>query len=192
MKHTREFEIAWQGLKPGEHTYIYDLDDQFMQERGAGEDFRNWNARITFTFDKHENFFMLHFDVDGNVTVGCDRCGSEFELRLWDEFDLVIKLMGLDGEEMPDEEDDVVFIPRSETVIDIADWLYEFTTLSVPLQHIHPDKPDGTPGCDPAALDLLGKLTENEHHTENELWKGLEALKNLQTPQEKSKRQKKQ
>lgn len=177
MKHSREYEIAWMGLKPGPHTYVYDIDDRFMKEREASEDFSNWKAQITFTFDKHESFFMLHFDIDGKVTVPCDRCGDDFDLRLWDEFDLVIKLTGTDDAEIPEDEDDVIFIPRSETVIDISTWLYEFLMLSVPLQHIHPDKPDGSPGCNEEALNLLDKLSENNENAVNPLWKGLEALK---------------
>lgn len=186
MKHNREFEIAWQGLKPGPHTFVYDLDDQFMQERGeVDEAFKDWKARITLGFDKHENFFMLHFDIDGNVTVPCDRCGDDFALRLWDEFDLVIKLANEDAEEIEDE-DDVVFIPRSETVLDISKWLYEFLMLSVPLQHIHPDNPDETPGCNPQALKLLNELSEHEDEKVNPIWKGLDALKNAKTEKKKS------
>src|ERR1043165_7077942 len=125
MKHNREFEIAWMGLKPGPHTFVYDLDDKFIQDHGEiDESFKDWKARITLGFDKHENFFMLHFDIDGHVTVPCDRCGDDFALRLWDEFDLVIKLANEDAEEIEDE-NDVVFIPRSETVLDISKWLYE-------------------------------------------------------------------
>jgi len=118
---------------------------------------------------------MLHFDIDGDVTVPCDRCGDEFKLRLWDEFDLVIKLTDDAGN--IDDEDDVVFIPRSETVIDISKWLYEFLMLSVPLQHIHPDKEDGSSNCNPQALNLLDKLAEHPEPEKNPLWKGLEKLK---------------
>lgn len=178
MKYNREFEIAWQGLKPGVHSYTYDINDRFMKEREVDETFTNWSAKITLVFDKHENFFLLHFDIDGKVTVPCDRCGDDFQLRLWDEFNLVIKLISDDATQIEDE-DDVIFIPRSETVIDISNWIYEFLMLSVPLQRIHPDKTDGTPGCNPQALDLLDKLSE-EHQEEirNPLWKGLDKLKN--------------
>lgn len=177
MKHNREYEIAWQGLKPGPHTFIYDIDDRFIEERGeVDETFKDWNARINLTFDKHENFFMLRFDIDGNVTVPCDRCGDDFKLRLWDEFNLIIKLTGDDAEDI-DDEDDVVFIPRSETVIDMSKWLYEFLMLSVPLQHIHPDNPDGTSACNPQALNLLDQLTDHGETNVNPIWKGLEAFK---------------
>jgi uncharacterized metal-binding protein YceD (DUF177 family) len=175
MKHNREYEIAWQGLKAGLHTYQYDINDRFMQAKDAPADLKNWDVTVTLKFDKKTGFFMLHFDVDGSVTTPCDRCGDDFSIRLWDEFDLVIKLTGDDAKE-PDE-DDVVFIPRSETVIDISRWIYEFIMLSVPLQRIHPDKANGEPGCNPMALQLLNKLSEPEDTTKKVIWKGLEELK---------------
>ncbi len=188
MKHNREFEIAWQGLKPGPHTYVYEIDNRFMQEREMDEEFfKDWKGKVTLGFDKHENFFMLHFDIDGQVTVPCDRCGDEFELKLWDEFDLIIKLT--DDADQIDEEVDVVFIPRSETVIDISKWIYEFLTLSIPLQRIHPDKADGTSGCNPQALELLEKLAEeHEEPVQNPLWKGLEQFKENDKKKPKSKK----
>lgn len=190
MKHNREFEIAWQGLKPGPHTLVYDIDDRFMQERGCGEEFSNWDAQVKLIFDKHEGFFMLHFDIGGKVTVPCDRCGDPFQLDLWDEFNLVIKLTSEETDDT-DDEDDVVFIPRSETVIDLSTWLYEYVMLSVPLQHIHPDRPDGTPGCNPQALDLLNQLSEHDEPKTNPLWKGLSGIKIEEEKQEKPKKTKK-
>ncbi len=98
-------------------------------------------------------------------------------MQLWDEFDLLIKLAGEDAEDI-DEESDVVFIPRSETVIDISNWLYEFVMLSIPLQRIHPDGPDGKSGCNPVAISLLSQLEpEPDDQPSNDIWKGLEALK---------------
>ncbi len=190
MKKNREFEIAWQGLKLGPHSYIYDIDDRFMQVWGVDSDLKNWDAHVTLGFDKHENFFMLHFDIDGKVSVPCDRCGDEFELKLWDEFNLIIKLIGGDDSELPEEEDDVVFIPYSETVLNISKWLYEFLMLSVPLQHIHPDKPDGSKGCSEEALSLLSSLSDDEEKV-NPLWKGLEAFKDVADDAPKQKKKKK-
>ena len=180
MKHQRTYEIAWQGLKPGPHAFEYDIDDRFMLEKEAGEGFSNWKVRVNLSFDKHENFFILKFDIDGSVTVPCDRCGDEFSLRLWDEFNLIIKLMG-DNAGPVEDEDDVVFIPRSETVIDVSGWLYEFIMLSIPIQRLHSDQPDGKPGCNAKALDLLGTMQDAIDHHEpvsgDSIWKGLEAFK---------------
>lgn len=186
MKHNREYEIAWQGLKPGVHKFQYDLDDRFLEGREGERDFKDLDAQVTLTFDKKSNFFLCHFDIDGSVTVPCDRCGDDFKMRLWDEFDLVIKLTGGEESDEIDEDADVVFIPRSETVIDISNWLYEFVLLSIPLQRVHPDKPDGTPGCNEEALKLLDQLSEPEDKPKNDIWKGLEALKDKEENKRKS------
>lgn len=179
MKHNREYEIAWQGLKAGLHIFQYELDDKFIEtHKGEAEiDFKDLDAQVSLKFDKKEGFFICHFDVDGSVTAVCDRCGDEFKLRLWDEFDLLIKLTGADDAAAIDEDADVVFIPRSETVIDISNWLYEFIMLSIPLQRVHPDKENGVSGCNPDAIKLLNQLSEPAIKPENTIWKGLEALK---------------
>jgi len=178
MKHHREFEIAWQGLKEGVHEYEFLLDDRFMKEQDAPAEMHDWNATVKLKLDKKVNFFLLHFDIGGRLALPCDRCGDDFELKLWDEFNLVVKLSGDSEEDVESEdEDDVVFIPRSETVLEISSWLYEFVMLSLPLQRIHPDKEDGTPGCNPQALKLLNQLSEPEGDPEHGIWKGLEALK---------------
>ncbi len=177
MKYNREFEIAWQGLKVGMHEFRYDIDYQFIQAHGSTTgDIKDLSARIILNFDKKNGFFLLHFDVDGTAIVPCDRCGDDFSLALWDEFKLLIKLAGEDAAEA-DEDADVVFIPRNETVIDISKWLYEFIMLSVPLQRLHPDTPDGIPGCNPETLKLLSRLSEPDETAGNDIWNGLKALK---------------
>src|SRR6188768_1426459 len=155
MKHNREFEIAWLGLKIGEHEYDFGVNNEFMQEHGAPPELHDWAAQVRLRFDRQQSFFRLHFDVSGSVIVPCDRCGDDFTLPLWDEFDLLVKLTGEESDDAePEEEADVAFISRTDTVIDISAWLYEFVMLSVPLHRIHPDN-----GCNPEALRLLSELS---------------------------------
>jgi uncharacterized metal-binding protein YceD (DUF177 family) len=188
MKHNREFEIAWQGLKPGVHVFQYELTDKFIADRIQTEvDFRDLDAQVNLRFDKKNNFFLCHFDIDGSITAACDRCGVDFKLRLWDEFDLVVKLIGTEEAEEIDDDADVVFIPRNETVIDISDWLYEFVMLSIPLQRVHPDKEDGAEGCDPEVMKLLTRLSEPHVEQKNDIWKGLEAFKDKENNKRKTK-----
>lgn len=179
MKHNREFEIAWQGLKLGVHEYSFSINSDFMQEHHAPEEYRDWNAEVKLKFDRQPSFFQLHFDIAGYMTAPCDRCGDDFKLDLWDEFDLMVKLTGdQDDDAEGEEEADIAFVSRSETVLDISNWMYEFVMLSVPLQKLHRDLPDGTPGCNPEALKLLNQLSEPEEvPTHNSIWKGLEAFK---------------
>lgn len=178
MKHSMEFELAWQGLKLGEHIFDYEVGRDFMIAHGEDEtECKDIKAQVSLKFEKHESFFMLHFDIGGYIVTPCDRCGDEFKLNLWDEFDLIIKLTDAEANEEIEEDADVVFIPRSETVIDVSNWIYEFIVLSLPLQRIHPKKEDGSPACNEEALKLLGKLAEQNEPKKNDIWKGLESLK---------------
>ncbi len=179
MKYDREFEIAWQGLKNDLYTYQYDIDYQFMLDKGSAiGDIKDLKAQVVLKFDKKDSFFMLHFDIGGTAVVPCDRCGDDFDLSLWDEFSLLIKLAGEDAEDV-DEDADVVFIPRHETVIDISKWIYEFILLSIPLQRLHPDLPDGTAGCNPEVLKILNQLSDPGEEARKEIWKGLDSLKDV-------------
>lgn len=183
MNYHREFEIAWQGLKTGIHTFKYEVDNKVLQNLGYDHsDFENLQATVELKFEKENNFFLLQFEIQGGADVACDRCGDAFPLKLWDEYKLLIKLTDSEEKaaESNEEEADVVFIPRSETVIDISEWIYEFIMLSFPIQRIHPDHADGTPGCNPEALKLLKEMSKpfEDHQHQNDLWKGLEQLKN--------------
>lgn len=190
MKNSRVFEIAWQGLKLGEHELIFDLDDKFLTWKYPETEYKQLNVQIKVTFDKQVNFFMFHFNIDGTLTVPCDRCGEEFELSLWDEFDLLVKLNDVEDEDQIEEEADVVFISRSETVLDISDWLYEFLMLSVPLQKIHPQDAKGNDTCNPDVLAYLKQSADAlEQENKNTIWKGLESIK-IEDHKKKNKRSK--
>lgn len=183
MNYHREFEIAWQGLKNGFHELKFDVDDKVLSELGYDHpDFENLKAVVDLKFEKESSFFLLQFNIDGTADVACDRCGDFFPLQLWDEYKLIIKLT--DSEEKADEmneheESDVVFIPRSETVINVFEWIFEYIMLSIPIQKIHPDMADGQSGCNPEALNLLKKMSaaDGDHKTED-IWKGLDKFRN--------------
>jgi uncharacterized metal-binding protein YceD (DUF177 family) len=181
MRHHREFQIAWLGLKEGMHEFQYEINDEVLEDLGyAHPDFENLDAKVSLKFEKHSSFFMLHFDLDGHLDAPCDRCGDNLDLRLWDEFNLVIKLT--DSAEEADrqnekEEADVHFMPRSETVIDVSSWIFEFIMLSIPIQKIHPDREDGSPGCNPEALKLLEQMKAADHDHQT-IWKDLDQFKN--------------
>lgn len=188
MKHHREFEIPWFGLKEGVHEYQFQVTDKVIEDlEHEHSDFSNLDAAVTLKLDKHNGFLQLHFDIDGKADVACDRCGDTFPLRLWDEFDLIVKFTGEAAEEEEEEEEeaDIAFIPRSETILDVSNWIYEFVILSMPLQHIHPDKEDGTPGCNPEALKLLERMSGSEEARKS-LWSGLDKLKGLEGSEEKN------
>lgn len=181
MGHRREFEIAFVGLKPGIHEYNYEIADRFF-ETFQQQDFRHCKANVKLLLDKKNGFMLLRFEIGGTLEVTCDRCNNNLPLDLWDEFNITVKMVE-DPDVMNNQEDDpdVYYISRGESHIDVANWIYEFINLSIPMQKTCGyEKMDG-PHCNRAAMDVLKKMEpeENEEKKDNPIWKGLEKFKDL-------------
>ncbi len=178
MGRKRDFEIAFVGLKPGEHEYNYELEEKFFVEKGA-EDFSEPHAQVKLILEKNSGFMLLRFEIGGNASVTCDRCGNPLLINLWDEFKVVVKLVD-NPEEMNEQEEDpdVFYISRNESHLNVEDWLYEFVMLSVPMQKMCSPEEMGGPQCN---QEVLNKLKEMEsRHNENQtqsLWKDLDKFK---------------
>lgn len=181
MSHRREYEIAFVGLKPGEHHFTYEITDKFF-EPFQQQDFKNCVATVKLTLDKKTGFMLLHFDVGGKVELICDRCGNNLEMQLWDEFNLVVKMVD-DPTVMNEQEEDpdVYYISRSESHLHVADWIYEFINLSIPLQRMCSEDEVGGPQCNLEVLEKLKRMKEDVKSSETaSIWKGLDQFKNLQ------------
>ncbi|MBK7098813.1 MAG: DUF177 domain-containing protein [Sphingobacteriales bacterium] len=179
MIHRREYDIAFVGLKPGVHEFNYEITGRFF-EVFQQQDFRNVEANIKLFLDKKSSFMMLRFEVGGQLDVDCDRCNSNLTLELWDEFNMMIKIV--DDPELMNEEEgdpDVNYINRGESIINVENWIYEFINLSIPMHKTCSYENADGPQCNQEALKMLKKLeTEKEDSKSvNPLWKGLEKFK---------------
>lgn len=173
-KHSLEFEIAWQGLRMGEHILDFSLNKDFILQKGELPDgVDDINAQVHVKFVKHESFFELFFDIDGHCSTICDRCGDNLDLQLWDNFNMIVKLDNSLLDNKIEDDADIVFIPHSETVLDISNWIYEYIILSIPIQKVHQVDANGNSTCNPELLKLIDKYTEDNHDTSKEIWKDL-------------------
>ena len=181
MNYRREFEIAFVGLKPGIHEYEYEITDRFF-EAFQQQDFFNCKATVKLALDKKQGFMLLKFEMGGSLEVVCDRCNNNLPLELWDDFNITVKMVEEPELMNSQEEDpDVYYISNGESHIDVANWIYEFINLSIPMQRTCSfEKMDG-PYCNPAAREMLNKLNDgNQEQKENPIWKGLEKFKDLE------------
>ncbi len=178
MASKRAFEIAFVGLKPGIHEFTYEVDDKFFVEKGSA-DFINCNANIKLIVDKKSGFMLLKFEIGGKADVTCDRCGNPLPMDIWDEFNMLVKLVENPDEMNAQEEDpDVFYIGRTESHIDVGNWIYEFVLLSFPMQKMCSDEEVGGPLCNKEVLEKLKAMeVKEQEHTSNQLWKGLEQFK---------------
>ena len=180
MGHNRTFEIAFVGLVPGLHEFEYRIEDKFFADFGP-QDFSNCDTKVKLRLDKHPGFMQLHFDIDGHVDSQCDRCGNPLTIKLWDEFKLIVKLVDTPDEMNSNEVDpDIYYIDRNESHMSVAEWIYEFINLSIPLQHICPENEKGESTCNQIVLAELNRFAANpDEVSDNNLWKGLDQFKGL-------------
>lgn len=177
MKQLREFDIAFVGLKPGVSIFEYQITDSFFEEYGP-QDFSNCNASVRLTLDKKSDFFLLKFEIGGSMTVICDRCGQPFDLQLWDDFTQVVKMVeNPEAMEGGDEDPEVSYISRTESHLNVREWIYEFINLSIPMQKVHPDV-DGKSTCDPKILEMLDQMNKQSGGPDNPIWKDLDKFRN--------------
>lgn len=177
MKGKRAFDIAFVGLKPGIHEYEYIINDHFFQEYQPQE-FTGCQAKVKLSLEKNTGFLMLRFEVGGSLEIVCDRCSNNLPVQLWDEFKVLVKLADNPDEMNNSEEDpDVYYISRTESHLHIADWIYEFINLSIPMQRMCGPEEIGGPYCNKEVLQKLAEMKPDEGSTS--IWKGLDQFKNI-------------
>jgi uncharacterized metal-binding protein YceD (DUF177 family) len=178
MAKRKSFEIAFVGLKPGIHEFKYEVDDKFFAE-AENKDFANCTATVKLQLDKKGGFMLLKFEVGGKADVTCDRCGNIIGQDLWDEFNMLVKLVDNPDEMNAQEEDpDVHYISKTESHLYLNDWIYEFVSLSIPLQKSCSEEEIGGPKCNKEVLAKLKKMeVKPSDNNSNDLWKGLDKFR---------------
>ncbi len=179
MSGRREYDIAFVGLKPGEHSFQYEITDKFFKDFDQ-QDFANVHATVKLNLDKKSGFFLLKFDIGGTLEVVCDRCGNNLPMQLWDEFKVVVKLVeNPDVMNEQEEDPDVYFIDRNESHLHLSDWIFEFINLSIPMTRMCAEAEIGGPYCNKEVLKTLENLKPNESNATS-IWKDLEKFKGLE------------
>ena len=178
MPGKRQYDIAFVGLKPGVHEFFYELDDRFFADRNA-EDLSDVQATVKLSLEKLPGLMRLKFEVGGKTNVTCDRCGNPLHMNLWDEFNMIVKMTENPDEMNEQEEDpDVYYISHTESHLNVADWMYEFVLLSLPMQRMCSEEEMGGPQCNTEVLEKLKNMEENiKQNNSNSLWKGLDKFK---------------
>jgi uncharacterized metal-binding protein YceD (DUF177 family) len=115
------------------------------------------------------------------VETICDRCGNPLTVQLWDEFNLIVKLVDDPDTMNSNEEDpDIFYIDRHESHFSIAAWIFEFINLSIPLQKVCKETEKGESTCNKEILDQLQKFRSNPNEIpNNKIWKDLDKFKDL-------------
>ncbi|TAJ14622.1 DUF177 domain-containing protein [Marinilabiliaceae bacterium JC017] len=164
MDKLKDYGISFKGLKDGRHTYEYAIGRSFFEliEEPLVE---NGDVQVFVELNKSQTMLVLDFDIHGNVESICDNCLAPVNIDVSYQGKLYVKF----GEEYQELSDEIIVLPHEVHELNVAQWIYEFIIISLPIRHIHPDDENGEPLCDKNMLKKLDQyLVDTDHIDEEE------------------------
>jgi uncharacterized protein len=150
LKRISEYIIPFGSYSNGSYEFDFELNDAFFG-LFPESDIQKADVKAGVNMIRQERQLEFRFTLSGWVMLPCDRCLEEYEQPISGSFNLYGKFGHGDNE----DEFDVVWISHEASQVDLSQFLYEYVMLSLPMRKVHPDREDGTAGCDPGMLDLL-------------------------------------
>ncbi len=169
-----EYNIAFKGLALGRHEFDFQINKRFFDyfDGGIAED---GDIQAKVVLEKQSSLMVLQFQVSGTVKIQCDRCLDLYDQPVESENKVFIKY----GEDSYEEGDDVIWIDTNEYELNIAQMIYDFVILAIPIRQVHPDDEDGNSLCNPEMLEKLEDLSYNHDESEQETDSRWDDLKKL-------------
>ena len=179
MKFWKAFDIEVIKYKEGLHEVDFPIRDAFFQQVEGNDLLEKGNLTARVKIDKGANLIELTFHIVGNVTLVCDRSLETFEHPL----DFTEKMIYKFGSEVKEIDESVMMITRDTPSINVAQLIYEFILLALPLKKIHPDYKNELEGgfvyLDEASAEDSSEETKEESTTAvDPRWEKLKKLKN--------------
>lgn len=137
MKEVKKYDVNIYHLKEGEHQYQFEIEDSFFQ-MFEGSLVHHGKVQVSLVLEKRSTFIELLFNSQGHYQLICDRSLQEFDHPLSSENKVILKF----GDENKEIDEDIYMILPDTQKLNLAQWIYEFIMLTVPMKKIHPDLAD--------------------------------------------------
>ena len=126
------YTIAFKGLKNGEHTFDFQVDNALF-EAFETEEIKGGDCNVRANLVRSESMLELNITIEGEVICECDRCLEDCPIAIDYEGDLVVKF----SDETDYYDGDVMWISPADDVVDLTQYIYESIVLSLPYSRVH-------------------------------------------------------
>jgi uncharacterized metal-binding protein YceD (DUF177 family) len=120
-------------LSHKKHFYNFKADSSFFENFDQSL-IQEGVFEVKLTLDKSETMIQLHFNITGMVQLICDRTLEPFDYPVDLDQRMILKF----GEENAELTDEIEIIPRDTQQINVAQYIYEFIGLAIPMKKLHP------------------------------------------------------
>lgn len=152
MNVLRTYDINIAGLENKRYEYDFTSDDAFFAALEQ-ELITKGTIRTHLMLDKSETMIQLRFHITGTVEQVCDRSLETYDEPVETRQMMLLKF-GDHNEELSDE---IELIERNTATINVARYIFEFLSLSLPMKKLHPRFRDEDEN-DELSNDLNGKV----------------------------------
>lgn len=176
MKFLQQYRIPYTGLKNGRHEFEFGVDKRFFDEFEYSI-VKDGKLNVFVNLDKQETIMIVHFDIEGSISLNCDICLSDFPTDIKIRERIIVKFQ--EDTEISDDTEEILVLSKNEHELDITTLIYEYINLAVPF-HARCDSPGSMENCDNEMvfkLKSLGKNTDNETGNDPR-WDILKKIKN--------------
>jgi uncharacterized metal-binding protein YceD (DUF177 family) len=126
------YKVDLKGMQQDLLKQEYLLDNHYFTNID-GEEIQKGKVNASLTVTKKAGMFNFAFNLNGIVVIPCDRCLDDMDFPIETTARLIVKF----GKDYSEESDEIVVIPETEGIINLAWFLYEFVALAIPIKHVH-------------------------------------------------------
>lgn len=148
-----EYLIPLNGLSAGKTPFKWHVGKEFLESFGNSE-VVDAEILADVKVEKSGNYIGVDCSLDGSLVVPCDRCLEDLEIPVSEMIRLSIKFGSEPSDpalsNVTEDEREVVYLPADEASMDMAQIIYDYIMLALPLQRVHPDGE-----CNPVVMKYL-------------------------------------
>ena len=174
VKMNGKFIIPLNGLAVGKSEFFQHAGKEFFEGFGNDE-IMDADLQVRILVEKSGRYIGVDCDIEGCVTVECDRCLDALELPVDTQVRLSVKFGEDDSDQICLEgEREVIFVKEDDTELDMGQVIYDYSCLALPMQRMH-DPED----CNPDAMRYFETEEENDFSGDSEDVNPFAALKDM-------------
>lgn len=172
-----EMIIPFSGLKPGQYQFDFDVEGSFFENFEYSEIIQA-AVKVSCLLDRKPRMLVFDFNIDGTVTLPCDRCLEECVVPVSGKERYIVKF----GPERLEESEEVLVISEQEHEIDLRQVIFEYIHLALPLKRVHGEDEFGRSLCNPEMIRFI--TDPGDEAKTDPRWDALKDLKGFETTEE--------
>ena len=169
-----KFIIPLNGLASGESRFFWHAGKEFFDSYDNSEILAA-DIDIEVVVEKSGRYLGIDCDIEGSVSVECDRCLEDLDIPVGTQVKLSVKYGSEENSENHQEgEREIIFIPADDAELDLSQIIYDYVCVSLPMQRMH------EPGeCNPEAMKYYSASPGHDIFNEEEEMNPFAALKDM-------------